>query len=203
MKKIILIVLIHTVVLAACTPQPASIPTPITVNTNAPQPVSAPTSVSPTVNPQIIDLKSGGFSLSVQPELEFDIDDYSINISDKQGALLISLNGRDYIASSYTLESFLDKYLTEMEARNGAFKQGEPYEIVIDDRNGIAIDLTGSFLGDPIAGRGIIISPREDFIVFGLGMSNLAVNENEWTESGSVIFEAIIASIHFKSDVKP
>ena len=203
MKKIIFVVLIHTIVLAACTPQPVIMPTPIPVNTNTPQPTSAPTSVPPTTTPQIIDLKSGGFSLSVQPELEFDIDDHSINISDRQGALVISLNGRDYIASSYTLESFLGKYLTEMEARNGAFRQGEPYEIVVDDMNVIAIDLTGSFLGDPIAGRGIIISPREDFIVFGLGMSNLAENENEWTESGSVIFEAIIASMHFKSDVKP
>jgi hypothetical protein len=203
MKKAIFAVLIHTILFAACASQTTSSSTPIPVNTNTPQPTSTPTPVPPTTTPQVIDLKSGGFSLSIQPELEFDIDDHSINISDKQGALVISLNGRDYIASSYTLESFLGKYLTEMEARNGAFKQGEPYKIVIDDMNGVAIDLTGSFLGDPMAGRGIIISPRENFIVFGLAMSNLAANENEWRESGSVIFEAIIASIHFKNDVKP
>jgi hypothetical protein len=205
MKKIVLVALIHTIVLAACASQPTPAPTPTPVPTNTPQPTltSIPTFVPPTATPQIIDLKSGGFSLSVQPELEFDIDDYSINLSDKRGGLIMSLNGRDYIASEYTLESFLGKYLAEMESRGGAFEQGDPYEIVIDGMSGVAIDITGSFLDRPIAGRGIIISPRENFIVFGLGMSNLAANKNEWAESGSVIFEAIIASIHFKSDVKP
>jgi hypothetical protein len=152
--------------------------------------------------PQLIDLKSGGFSLAVQSDLEFDTDDYSVNISDKGGELIISLNGKPYVATLYTLESFLNTYLTEMAARGGSFQQSEPYEINIDGMKGIAIDLTGNFLNDPMAGKAVAISPGKDFIIFGLGMSNQGLHKNGWAESGSPIFEAIIASIKFKEEVQ-
>ena len=140
--------------------------------------------------------------MSVQQDLDFDIDDYSINLSDKQGELLISLNGKPYIASNYTLESFLGRYVAEIAARGGAFDQSEPYEIIVDGLSGLAVDLTGSFLDDPIAGKAIIISPGKDFIVFGLGMSNLSTHANGWEESGSLVFEMLIESIRFKDEIK-
>lgn len=134
----------------------------------------------------------------MRDELDFDIDDSSINLSDHEGRLVISLNGRTYIASEYTLESFLGKYLAEMASRGGTFNQSEPYEIVIDGVTGVAIDFTGTFLGDPIAGKAISISPDDNFIVFGLAMSNLGADERGWTENGSIIFEALLGSIRFK-----
>jgi hypothetical protein len=123
-------------------------------------------------------------------------------MSDKSGELIISLNGIPYIASSYTLETFLDKYIAEMASRGGSFDKGEPYEIVIDGIQGIAIDLTGTFLDLPIAGRAIAISPGRDFIVFGLAMFNLSQRKNGWSESGSQDFDAILQSIRFKEKVK-
>jgi hypothetical protein len=202
MKRIILILLMCATILASCASQPPVIPAP----TFTPKPASASTAIPLTPNatqaPQFIDLKSGGFSLAVQPELEFETDDYSINLSDKGGELIISLNGKPYIASIYTLESFLDKYIVEMASRGGSFNQSDPYEISIDGMNGIAIDLTGNFLEAPMAGKAVAISPDKDFIVFGLGMSNLNIHKNGWAESGSVIFEALIASIKFKDEVK-
>jgi hypothetical protein len=200
MKRIILILLTCTAILVSCTSQPTITPapmfTPKPVNTSTPLPLT------PTAGPQFVNLKSGGFSLAVQPELDFETDDYSINISDKGGELIISLNGKPYIASVYTLESFLDKYVVEMASRGGSFNQGDPYAISIDGMNGIAIDLTGNFLDDPMAGKAVAISPGKDFIIFGLGMSNLGTHKNGWNESGSVIFEEIIASIKFKDEVK-
>lgn len=183
MRTISTFLLICTTLISACTAV-----TPVSPDT--PEPSS-----------RVIDVKGGGFSLSIREDLEFDVDDVSINLSDDQGLLVMSLNGRPYISSEYTLESFLGKYLTEMEARGGTFVRGVPYEIIIDDRNGLAIDLTGTFLDRPIAGRGIIISPGEDFVVFGLGMSILGGNKNAWAESGSVIFEDILASIRFKDSL--
>ena len=72
------------------------------ISTITPQPALTATLFPPTLGTRFIDLKSGGFSLAVQPELEFDTDDYSINLSDKGGELIISLNGKPYIASIYT-----------------------------------------------------------------------------------------------------
>jgi len=203
-KKIFCILFIGIVLLSGCTP-PAisqSTSTPASTPTSIPAPTNTATLFPLTPSPQFVDLKSGGFSLSVQQGLDFDVDDYSINISDKQGELLISLNGKPYISSSYTLESFLGKYVAEMAARGGTLTQGEPYEIIIDGMSGIAVDLTGTFLDNPIAGKAIIISPGKDFIIFGLGMSNLATHENGWAETGSVIFELLIKSIKFKIEVK-
>ena len=156
----------------------------------------------PTAELQFIDLQAAGFSLAIQQGYEFDTDESSINLSDKAGELIISLNGRPYIASIYTLETFLDKYIAEMAARGGSFDQGEPYEITIDGISGIAVDLNGTFLDLPIAGKAIAISPGKDFIVFGLAMSNLSGRENGWRESGSQDFDAILDSIQFKDEVK-
>jgi hypothetical protein len=198
MKKIVFILLTSMTILASCASQPGIKP----ISTNIPQPLLTATLIPPTLATQFIDLKSGGFSLAVQPELDFETDDYSINLSDKGGELIISLNGKPYIASIYTVESFLDKYLVEMASRGGAFNRSDPYEVTIDGMSGIAIDLTGNFLNDPMAGKAVAISPGKDFIIFGLGMSNQGTHKNGWTESGSPIFEAIIASIKFKDEVK-
>lgn len=202
MKRIIFNILIGTLLLTACAPSGILQQTATPTAAKVPEPTHTPILIPPTKTSQFIDLKSGGFSLSVQQGLDFDIDDYSINISDKQGELIISLNGKPYIASSYTLESFLGKYVNEMAARGGTFNQSEPYEIMIDGMSGLAVDLTGSFLDDPIAGKAIIISPGKDFIIFGLGMSNLSTHENGWADAGSVIFELLIKSIKFKAEVK-
>lgn len=198
MKRIHIILFIGTYLLASCASQPT------VTSTFTPEPVNKSTPVPPTAPhaQQFVDLKAGGFSLSVQSELEFETDDHSVNISDKGGELIISLNGKPYIASIYTLESFLDKYIVEMASRGGSFNQGDPYEIKVDGMSGIAIDLTGTFLNDPMAGKAVAISPAKDFIIFGLGMSNQGTHKNGWTESGSPIFEAIIASIKFKNEVK-
>ena len=198
MKRIILILLTSAMISASCTSQPGIKP----ISTLTPQPAITATLLPPTLATRFVDLKSGGFSLAVQPELDFETDDYSINLSDKGGQLIISLNGKPYIASIYTLESFLDKYLTEMASRGGSFDRSDPYEINIDGMSGIAVDLTGNFLNDPMAGKAVAISPGKDFIIFGLGMSNQGTRKNSWTESGSPIFEAIIASIKFKEEVK-
>jgi hypothetical protein len=193
MKKIVLLLFMNAVISASCASTPQ---TPASSVTSVPfQPTAAQA-------PQLIDLKNGGFSLAIHSDLEFDTDDYSVNISDKGGELIISLNGKPYIASLYTLESFLDRYLAEMAARGGSFHESDPYEINIDGMSGIAIDLTGNFLNDPMAGKAVAISPGKDFIIFGLGMSNQGTHKNGWMESGSPIFEAIIASIKFKEEVK-
>jgi len=198
MKRILLILLTSTAILTSCVSQPGVKP----VSTSTPQPAMTATLILPTLAARFIDLKSGGFSLAVQPELDFETDDYSINLSDKGGELIISLNGKPYIASVYTLESFLGKYIVEVAARGGSFQQSDPYEISVDGMSGIGIDLTGNFLNDPMAGKAVAISPGKDFIIFGLGMSNLGTHKNGWVESGSAIFEALIASIKFNEEVK-
>jgi hypothetical protein len=196
------VIILILIILTACAPQPTATAAPSLPPTNTPLPTTTPTPIPPTVAFRLIDIRDGGFSLSVHPHLEFDVDNSSINLSDTRGNLIISLNGRAYIASNYTMESFLDKYVVEMASRGGMFDQSRPYETMIDNMKGTAVDISGFFLDDPIAGKAFVISPGKNFIVFGLGMSNLAANENEWVETGSNIFETLLASIKFKEEVK-
>lgn len=198
-KRIFLFLLIVTMLSSCASPRRV---TPARGSTPQPTGTSIVASQAATAAPEFIDVSSGGFTLAVQPNLEFEAHEDSISISDGRGELVISLNGRPYVASSYTIQSFLGKYLAEMEARGGTFEQGEPYEIIIDGKNGLAIDFSGSFLDHPITGKAVAVSPGKDFIVFGLGMSLLSVHKNGWIESGSTIFETILESIHFNDEVK-
>jgi len=204
MKRFGFILIMGTILLAACSSQstPASTPIPSPTSTSTPLPTLEPTSVPPTPLYQFIDIKSGGFSISVHPDLEFDIDDHSITLSDSQGKFAVSLNGTSYIESEYTLESFLDLYVNEIAARGGTFIQSVPYEIEIDSMKGTAVNISGLFLDDPVAGKAFVVLPRKNFIIFGLGMSNLSANKNEWSEAGSDIFETLLASIKFKEEVR-
>ena len=200
MKRPVFIVLISTLLLTACGLQSTTVPTPspLPIPSDTPLPTLEPTSVPPTQVFQSIDIKSGGFSLSVHPDLEFDVDDTSITLSDTQGSFAVSLNGKAYIASEYTLESFLDLYVNEIASRGGAFIQSVPYEIEIDSMKGTAVNISGLFLDAPIAGKAFVVSPGKNFVVFGLGMSNLSANKNEWSDVGSDNFETLLASIKFK-----
>lgn len=200
MKSLSFIVLMSVIVLTACASQPTDTATP--TSTITPLPTVTPTSIPPTPAFHLVELKRGGFSLSFPPDLQFDIDDNSITLSDSLGTFVVSLNGRTYIASEYTMESFLDVYIDEIASRGGTFIQSVPYEIMIDGMNGTAVNITGIFLDDPIAGKAFVISPRKNFIVFGLGMSNLTANKNEWAETGSNVFETLLASIEFKAEVR-
>jgi hypothetical protein len=192
--------LIIVIILASCSSLRTTTVTP--VSTLKPAVTSASIPQQATIVPELIDITRGGFTLTIQPGLAFEAHEDSISISDKQGEFIVSLNGRPYIASSYTLQSFLGKYLSEMETRGGDFDQGQPYEIVVDGKNGLAIDFSGHFLDNPIAGKAIAVSPGRDFIIFGLGMSLLNLHQNGWAESGSTNFETILHSIHFKDEVK-
>ncbi len=196
----LLLALILTVSLAACSHQQPAAPAMVVTS----GPVNTQTAIlqTTTFESQSIDIRDGGFSLAVQPDLTFDTDDSSISISDKRGGLIISLNGRPYVESSYTLRTFLGKYLDEMASRGGSLHQSDPYGVVIDGRSGIAVDFTGSFLDQPITGKAIAVSPGEGFIVFGMGMSLQNASMGGWAESGSLIFETILASIDFKEQVK-
>ena len=194
-------VLIPAMLIASCSIQkPTTTPAPMP--TRKPANTSTAVLQTATAAHQVIDIQSGRFTLAIQPGLSFEAHEDSISISDQQGELIVSLNGRPYAASSYTLQSFLGKYLTEMASRGGSFEQGESYEILIDGRSGIAVDFSGSFLDIPVTGKAVAVSPEDDFIIFGLGMSLQDEHENGWTESGSLIFESILDSIDLKERVR-
>lgn len=151
MNRLSLICILGMILPAACGNQSTPVLSPNL--TNMPFLAMEPESLSPTPAFRLIDIKSGGFSLHIHPDLEFDIDNHSINLSDTQNKLLMSLNGRTYIASEYTTESFLEKYIMETASRGGAFIQSTPYEIIIDDMTESPLILQGYFLVTPSQGR--------------------------------------------------
>lgn len=167
--------------------------TPVPTATQTPTPVPP----SPTPAAERMTVEEGGFSLLVSRDLDTDLQKNTIGIFDKGQTLIISFTGTPYQASQYTLNEVIDQYLSELESRGGNFEPSEPTSITVDGAEGISVDLTGILFEAPIEGRAIAVSPARDFVIFGLGISNLASDEENWQKSGSLIFQELLDSIEF------
>lgn len=204
MNKNLSLILIF-ILLMACNftalQEPAATPTNTVPPTSTPPPTATPTPTpvpaSPTPEAKLIDVKDGGFSILVPNNLDFDLNENTVGISDKDGMLLISFTGTPYEETNYTPRQVIDEFLNEVASRGGNFNQSEPSNIVIDGIEGISIDLTGDLFNAQIKGRAIAVSPAENFILFGLGVSNLSSDNENWEKSGSVIFQGLLDSIKF------
>jgi hypothetical protein len=145
----------------------------------------------------LLNVEDGGFSIVVSRDLDTDVQGNTIGISDKSNTLIISFTGTPYLETQLTLNEVIDEYLDALASRGGTFNQSTPSDITVNGAEGISVDLTGTLFEAPIAGRAIAISPSEDFVIFGLGVSNLSSDEENWQKSGSVIFQELLDTLTF------
>lgn len=175
------------------TPKPTATPTPLPTLTPTPLPTN--TSI-PVLGVSKVDVPDGGFSLFVPQFLEFDVDENTVGIFSE--VLIVSFTGTVYDSSTSSLEDVIDDFLTELSTDGSELiKDGASSPIFVDDAEGIAFDLTGNLLGAPIEGQAIAVSPKEDFIVFGLAVSNLTSDDGLWKESASTLFQSMLDSMTF------
>lgn len=204
MSKLPVAILIFAL-LASCSFPPLQAPTATPTATSTPPPTATPiptatqtqVPATPTPTAELIPVEEGGFSILVSRELETDLQGNTIGIFDQGSTLIISFTGTAYQETQYTLNDVIDQYLDELASKGGTFNQSEPSAVMVDGREGISVDLTGILFEAPIEGRAIAVSPAKDFIVFGLGISNLSEEEENWRKSGSVIFQELLDSLTF------
>lgn len=183
----------------AFAPQATATPTQTATVTTSPVPSSTPTPV-PTATapaPETVDVEADGFTISVPLNMDFDMNENVVGIFDQEGTFIVSFARSPYNSDTTSLQDVINEYLNEVSSQGGDFKQGESYPVTIGGAEGIAVDITGKLFESPIAGRAIAVTPVEDSVFFGLGVSNLVGDEKLWETHGMEAFETLTESVQF------
>jgi len=207
MNKALSLVLI-SILLMSCallpTPEPTVAPTvtnmveptetapPTPTNTEIPTETVAVPDFNKFVTLAVVE----GFTISVPFPLLHQVDKNVIIIGDEEKTLTISF-ASDVYQSGDTLEGVLNDYLGSLERRGWEFTKSDPIDIEIDGAAGIVIDLTGTFQGLNFEGQALTVSPRSDFVLFGLGLSQTSDNPDHWKKVGQEAFTNLIEGIKF------
>jgi hypothetical protein len=207
MNKITTLILVSAF-LVSCSMQPVQESTTTPANTNTPQPTTSPSpaptdTAVPTEAVTIPDLGGfstlvvvEGFTVSVPFPLLHQVNGNVIIIGDEENTLTVSF-ASDAFQSGDTLEIVLDNYLGSLERRGWEFTKNELSEIEVDTATGMAVDLTATFQGLNFQGRAVAVSPHTDTVLFGLGLSQISVNPDQWEVSGQVTFATLLENTRF------
>lgn len=178
------------------TPLPTDTPTPTQTHTATPtpEPTATPTQLAPSPDDVIL-VKDGNFSFWAVPGFLTDVRGSQAGIfsADDEILLFMIANPAD---TENTLEEILANFVEAAGADMDELIAGEPYPYLIDDKAGLAVDVTGALFGDDLEGRIAVVSPDETriFVAFGF-----AVNDR-WEDEGSEMFEAVLQSVSFSTD---
>ena len=182
------------------TPRPTATPTPTATATAT----TIPT-VTKTATPEQLtfdyearqEVPGGGFSFQNISGYDVELDDNIANFVSDDSRIIISIYGAPDSAGDLTEEEVIDEFLSEIESRGaGEFIWGETSTILVDEVEGLAVDLTGTMFDSPIGGQAVAVLPPPNQILFALAIANLSADENRW-EQGQQEFAALMDSISF------
>lgn len=207
MNKALSLVFVSILLMScALLPTPAPTVAPTVTNTVEPTKTPVPTSTETIIPTQTVPVFNPdafvtlavveGFTISVPFPLLHQVDKNVIIIGDEEKTLTISF-ASDVYQSGDTLEGVLNDYLGSLERRGWEFTKSDPTDIEIDGATGIVIDLTGTFQGLNFEGQALTVSPRSDFVLFGLGLSQTSDNPDHWKKVGQGAFINLIEGIKF------
>jgi VCBS repeat-containing protein len=134
----------------------------------------------------------GQFTFQTIADLQVGIQTNQAGIvsSDDEILLFMAITETD---DTSDLQTVLDGFIEATSADAGPIEPGESYPLIIDNSEGLAVDVTGEFLGDAMSGRIAVIAPDDTRLLIAYG---LAVN-NRWQSEGSVVFAETVATISF------
>ena len=182
--------------LASPTPTPTATPppTPTPTATRAPTPSPLP---SPT---QVIqfgeELRMDGVGASFRL-----IEGYGYGgeytfffMSSPDDSIVIFVTGMYETTEDYDLDRYLQTTIQDMQDERNNIIPEPPYPIQIDDRDGLAVDFTGTRNNREIAGQIVVVMPYEHQFVLTYGM---AFGPGRWEEEGKMVFTAFLETVSF------
>lgn len=183
------------------TPEPTATVKP----TATPRPTARP---SATPRPTSVDLGldtleqivvDGGFAF--RPFLvgmEMEVQDTQAFFANEADNFIASLGGGLETDDSDSLEIVLADILGSLNNSLAAELQaGDPYPITVGDAEGLAADVSGTLLDDPVLGRLLTLRPHEGQIFFAFALSNTSTGDERWTEEGNDLFTTLLDSVRF------
>jgi len=210
MKPSLLVFALLLFILSACnvsgTLQPSVTPSPIpTLKEPTTTPIPTPTStatLAATLTPEtesnqlarlaVLD----DFIVSVPFPLLYQVNRDIILIGDEEKTLTMSFSGDGYDGVK-PLADVIDSYLAGLEKRGWQLTRGDSEDVQIDGSSGLTVNLTALYNNITFAGQAVAVSPRKDFVLFGLGLSKTDTDPNSWKDKNQDIFADMLATIKF------
>ena len=160
--------------LSACntsfTTEPTStqMPPPTVTPTQTPISPTATLTPAPTATPEIIStlVVVEDFTISIPSFLRHQVNENTVLIKDDKNILNISFTVDPYDGAE--LIDVIDTYLASLEKRGWQFTKGKQTEIQVDGVAGLIMDLAGSASELSFEGQAVAVSPKSDFVMFGL-----------------------------------
>jgi hypothetical protein len=91
------------------------------------------------------------------------------------------------------LPSVIDGFIQATSADSGPLEPSASFPYTIGGSEGLAVDVTGQFLGEDVEGRIAVVAADEARLFLAYG---LAVN-GRWPEEGALLFEETLATVSF------
>jgi len=95
------------------------------------------------------------------------------------------------------LEDAVAKFFDELAARDFELEHGDPYNVTIQGKDGLASDFTGKIGQEPVAGEVLVFSPTKGKVFLGLGMATTDPAEQNWAQTGRALFQQILGTVTF------
>ncbi len=172
-------------------PQPTATPSPSFTAT----PLASATATAVKAVVETIVVEEGGFSFQTSSAFMVFVErnQASIVSSDNEVRLILSTGLVGTRASS---QEFLDRFLENLTTKISEITMSAPYTVTIDGLEGQAIDITGEFQGEVVAGRVAVAAPEESqvFVAYGLAPTG------RWEDEGVALFDAAISTVSFSTE---
>ena len=141
---------------------------------------------------------AGGFSFRPLAGFENNVDNGSLIAGEILGPTYIELHGVSNYEGDQSDMEIIDEYLQELgEIGFGKLVTGDSHPITVDDIEGIAVDLTGTVLDEPIDGQSILVRRSDQQYIYGMAFAIIQDDENRWLEDGHTKFSALLETIRF------
>jgi len=172
-------------------PPPTATPTQTLISTTATLPPAQ------TATPEIMStlVVVDDFAISIPLFLRHQVNGNIVQIKDDKNIFNVSFAVDPY--DDPELVDVIDTYLASLEKRGWQFTTGEQSEIQVDGMAGLTLDLAGSAGELSFEGQAVAVSPKSDFVMFGLGISRTNDDQDTWKKNGKVTFERLIQAIKF------
>ncbi|HVF24656.1 MAG TPA: hypothetical protein VNA23_02135 [Anaerolineales bacterium] len=157
----------------------------------------APTAITEPISTLAV---AEGFTISVPFFLRHQVNGNTVLIKDDENILNISFTVDPYNGAA--LIDVIDTYLASLEKRGWQFTKGEQAEIQVDGVAGVTMGLSGSAGELSFEGQAVAVSPKSNFVMFGLGISRTNDDKDTWTNNGKATFEGLIQTVQF-TDTNP
>jgi hypothetical protein len=184
------------------TPPPTATPTPRPTDTPVPTPTKTPLPLEEPVSrlgARQINAE-GGFSYEV-PLIDYGYSSNGIaaTIARHDDEVIVSLGGTFAPSGEFLLEDSLFNFYNAVKSDFDSLENEEPYTVVIDGVEGLAMDVSGVLFGDQVNGRIATANPHGTYFFLAFGIGTVYETINHWEDDGSLTFDRIIASIEFLS----